>query len=367
LKYNFGMRKIFSTTIFIIWFSINPLFAVSLDDFKYLTPATQTAIQYDLRAIGYQIGPVDGEIGKKSFAAILSFSKANDINLQKISVEKLIVALENKARGALRVQKRNLPRTWSFKIDFEKKSQLKKFEADRITNCNYSKCEDDFTPIEFLKEANGNTYIALSSTEGLRSNLAGSASKPSDRQEIGTKSIEFDLEGTTLWYGFKSKYPEKTVTQNAKGITFTQIKEVTKWRNNSTKIDCSKGVIFHVQVGNDPIGFGGIYNGDGMRYPKRIENIRLLETQWSTFKFGIKLSRENGWIEAYRNGKLLWRDDGPNLVTKFNGKCDKGVNWRTAHLRVGPYRSNGPKGTDTIHYDDFIASHSEEEVDSFLK
>ena len=197
--------------------------------------------------------------------------------------------------------------------------------------------------------------------------MAGSTSKPSDRQEIGTKSIEFDLEGTTLWYGFKSKYPERTVAQNAKGITFTQIKEVTKWRNNSTKIDCSKGVIFHVQVGNNPIGFCGIYNGDGMRYPKRIENIRLLETQWSTFKFGIKLSRENGWIEAYRNGQLLWRDDGPNLVTKFNGKCDRGVNSRTAHLRIGPYRSNGPKGTDTIHYDNFIASHSEEEVDSFLE
>ena len=112
------MRKIFSTTIFIIWFSINPLFAVSLDHLKYLTPATQTTIQYDLRAIGYQIGPVDGEIGKKSFAAILSFSKANDINLQEISVEKLIVALENKASGALRVQKRKLPRTWSFKIFF---------------------------------------------------------------------------------------------------------------------------------------------------------------------------------------------------------------------------------------------------------
>lgn len=82
-----------------MWFSINPLFAVSLDDLKYLTPATQMDIQYDLRALGYQIGPVDGKIGKKSFAAILSFSKANDINLQKISVEKLIVALEKKQKA----------------------------------------------------------------------------------------------------------------------------------------------------------------------------------------------------------------------------------------------------------------------------
>jgi hypothetical protein len=35
--------------------------------------------------------------------------------------------------------------------------------------------------------------------------------------------------------------------------------------------------------------------------------------------------------------------------------------------RIGVYRSLGPEGQDTLHFDDFVASHSEEDVDKFLK
>ena len=228
-----------------------------------------------------------------------------------------------------------------------------------------SKCEDGFIPTEILTEKNGNKFISISSREGLQSHLNNT---PADRNELGTRSIDFDLESTVLWYGFRVKHPENFRSQNAKGITFTQVKEVTKWRdpnNRGTKVNCSKGVIFHAQVQNNRSGFGGIYNGDGMHYPRRIENIKLINKVWTTFKVGISLSRSNGWIEVYQNGSLLWQDQGANLVMLYNGNCSRGVNWRTAHLRVGVYRSNTPYGEDTLHFDDFVASHSERVVDDF--
>lgn len=365
------MKKLLITAILLLLLSLKPLFAVTLSDLKRLSTTTQSELQYNLRAMLYDIGPVDGKIGKKSFSALKRFSTENGQDLSSISLDDLLKIIEQQAIKTLKKQKRKLPKTFDFKVDFEKPSQLKQFEQNRITNCNYGECSDGFTPIEFLKEPNGNTYLALASKEGLRSNLANDAkNNPSDRQELGTRSIDFDLEGTILWYGFKVKYPTNFKSQNSKGITFTQVKEVTKWRdpsNRSTKINCSKGVIFHAQVQNTRNGFGEIFNGDGMHYPRRKGNIKLIHKNWTTFKIGIAFSRtKKGWIEVYQNGRLVWHDKGDNLVTRYNGNCPKGVNWRTAYLRIGSYRSNSPKGEDTLHFDDFVASHSERVVDEFL-
>ena len=363
-------KLLISATLFLL-LSLKALFALTLNDLKRLSTAAQSELQYNLRALNYDIGPVDGKIGRKSFAALKRFSDSNGQDLYNISLDELLKNIEQQAVRTLKKQKRNLPKTFDFKVTFEKPSQLKKFEQNRITNCNYGECSDGFTPIEFLKEPNSNTFLALGSKEGLRSNLANNAKNPSDRQELGTRSVDADLEGTVLWYGFRIKYPKKLKSQNAKGITFTQVKEVTKWRdpnNRSTKINCSNGVVFHAQVQNKKSGFGGFYNGDGMHYPKRVENIKLISKKWTTYKIGIAFSRtKNGWIEVYQNGRLIWRDVGDNLVTQYNGNCPRGVNWRTAYLRIGAYRSNSPKGHDTLHFDDFVASHSERVVDDFLK
>ena len=365
------MKTFFFAIILIPLLSIQPLFALTLSDFKSLSTTAQSELQYNLRALNYDIGPVDGKIGRKSFAALKRFSDSNGQDLYNISLDELLKNIEQQAVRTLKKQKRNLPKTFDFKVTFEKPSQLRQFEQNRITNCNYGECSDGFTPIEFLKEQNGNTYLALASKAGLRSNLADDTkNNPSDRQELGTRGIDFDLEGTILWYGFRVKYPQTYKKQNSRGITFTQVKEVTKWRdpnNRSTKINCSQGVVFHAQVQNTRSGFGGIYNGDGMNYPSRLENIKLISKKWTTYKIGIAFSRtKKGWIEVYQNGRLIWREEGNNLITRYNGNCPKGVNWRTALLRIGAYRSNSPKGEDTLHFDDFVASHSERVVDDFL-
>jgi hypothetical protein len=364
------MRTFLFAIILIPLLSIQPLFALTLSDFKSLSTTAQSELQYNLRALNYDIGPVDGKIGRKSFTALKQFSDSNGQDLNNISLDELLKDIEQQAMRMLRKQKRILPKTFDFKVTFAMPSELKQFEHERITNCEYGSCSDGFTPIEFLQEPNSNTFLALGSKEGLRSNLANNAKNPSDRQELGTRSVDADLEGTVLWYGFRIKYPKNFTSQNSKGITFTQVKEVTKWRdpnNRSTKINCSKGVVFHAQVQNKKSGFGGLYNGDGMHYPKRVENIKLISKKWTTYKVGIAFSRtKKGWIEVYQNGRLIWRDVGDNLITQYNGNCPRGINWRTAYLRIGVYRSNSPKGQDTLHFDDFVASHSERVVDDFL-
>ena len=336
------------------------------DTLEKLSAAEKRDIQYDLRIIGLKPGIVDGVFGRATYRAIAEYAENSDLDLATTSTEQIVNSLSVSADAKLKKHKRKLPKTWDFAVDFTKSTQLKQFDSQRLQSCRLSSCKDDFTPTEILTEENGNKFISISSQENLQSHLNNTSA---DRNELGTRSIDFDLEGTVLWYGFKVKYPENFTSQNAKGITFTQVKEVTKWRdpnNRSTKINCSKGVIFHSQVQNKKSGFGGIYNGDGMHYPSRIENIRLIDKNWTTFKVGINFSRTNGSIEVYQNGNLIWQDQGPNLVTRYNGNCSNGVNWRTAYLRIGVYRSNAPKGEDTLHFDDFVASHSEEIVDKFL-
>lgn len=337
------------------------------DTFEKLTKAEKQDIQYDLRILEFKPGIVDGVLGRSTYNAIIEYTENLGLDVASTSAEQIVKSLSIAADAKLKKQKRKLPKTWNFAVDFTQPKQLKQFDTQRLQSCRLSQCKSGFTPTEILTEQNGNKFISISSRENLQSNLNNT---PADRNELGTRSIDFDLEGTVLWYGFKVKYPENFISQNAKGITFTQVKEVTKWRdpnNRGTKVNCSKGVIFHSQVQNNRRGFGGIYNGDGMHYPRRIENIKLIDKDWTTFKVGINFSRKNGSIEVYHNGRLIWRDQGANLVTRYNGNCSRGVNWRTAYLRIGVYRSNSPKGEDTLHFDDFVASHSEEVVDNFLR
>ena len=143
------------------------------------------------------------------------------------------------------------------------------------------------------------------------------------------------------------------------------------------KINCSKGVVFYMWSGSEPKyglnpnnipGVGMIARGDGLKFKPSLENIPLINSGWTTYKVGTKLSRKNGWLNVYQNGKLLWRSEGANLISQYYPECKSTKpNWRQAHLRIGVYRSLGPEGQDTLHFDDFVASHSEEDVDKFLK
>ena len=95
---------------------LKPLFAVSLSDLKSLSATTQSKLQYNLRAMLYDIGPVDGKIGKKSFSAVKLFLNRNGQDLSSMSVDDLLKIIEQHAIKTLKKQKRKLPETFNFKL-----------------------------------------------------------------------------------------------------------------------------------------------------------------------------------------------------------------------------------------------------------
>ena len=117
-------KLLISATLFLL-LSLKALFALTLNDLKRLSTAAQSELQYNLRALNYDIGPVDGKIGRKSFAALKRFSDSNGQDLYNISLDELLKNIEQQAVRTLKKQKRNLPKTFDFKVTFEKPSQLK--------------------------------------------------------------------------------------------------------------------------------------------------------------------------------------------------------------------------------------------------
>ena len=347
--------------------------SVSVETYDKLSKAEVRLIQYDLRVLEYNPGIADGQIGPKTIRALSLFINDNNIISDEIFSVPVIKKLQSTANKKLNILKRQLPWPWRIQTNFEEKSDLRQFDLQRLQNCNFKTCTNGHAPTQILSESNGNQFLALTSFVGQLSNVN---KNPADRNELGTKPIETDLEGVTVWYAFKVKHPSDKYEQAAKGINFNQIKEVVKIQGVK-KMNCSKGVVFYMWSGSEPEyglnpnnipGVGIIARGDGLKFKPSLENIPLINSDWTTYKVGAKLSRKNGWLNVYQNGKLLWRSEGANLISQYYPECKSTKpNWRQAHLRIGVYRSLGPEGQDTLHFDDFVASHSEEDVDKFLK
>ena len=254
-----------------------------------------------------------------------------------------------------------LPNNWNFKVEFNDKKELNLFDTKRLQSC-FLNCET-YNPTQILQETNGNKYLSLTAKKGTQ--VIG-RNKNSYRNELGTKPSynQFNLEGLELWYGFRVKKP-KDIQNESLDNTFTQIKQVTKIHLGSSKLDCSKGVVFHMNSD------GYLFNGDGINYIKFFEG-KLISENWTAYKIGIKFSyKEDGWIKVFKNNSNVWFQKGPNLITKFYNKklCNlKNINLFGNHLRIGVYaKSNDSNAIDTLHFDDFVSGNSEQRVDNFHK
>ena len=141
-----------------------------------------------------------------------------------------------------------------------------------------------------------------------------------------------------LWYGFRVRKPKENLNASNDN-TFTQIKQVTKIRNANEKINCSKGVVFHMNTD------GFAYNGDGLNYPGKKQINDIITSKWTAYKIGIKFSYgPDGWIKLFQNGSLVWFDNGPNLITKFYSNCSKDkIDLFGNHLRIGVYAKSQNK------------------------
>ena len=253
-----------------------------------------------------------------------------------------------------------LPNNWTFEVEFNDKKELNLFDTKRLQSC-FLNCET-YNPTQILQETNGNKYLSLTAKKGTQ--VIG-RNKNSYRNELGTKPTynQFNLEGLELWYGFRVKKP-KYIQNESLDNTFTQIKQVTKINLGSSKLDCSKGVVFHMNG-------GVLFNGDGINYIKHYVG-NLITENWTTYKIGIKFSyKEDGWIKVFKNNSNIWFQKGPNLITKFYDKkgCSlKNIDLFGNHLRIGVYAKSHYSNTiDTLHFDDFVSGVSEKKVDDFHK
>ena len=270
-----------------------------------------------------------------------------------------------------RAQNGGFPTVWEFAVDFSETDQLSIFDESHFFSCRLGPCSDGFTPAQLVTEPNGNSFIALSAKKGQLAEFNKGTSNfgRAYRNELGVTQGygAFHLNGMEHWYGFKVKRPQSGNERSAADNTFTQIKQVTKIENlDRKKIDCSKGVVFHLNQN------GYAYNGDGIAYPhrKRIAS-DIIEDEWTTFKIGIKYSFDtDGWIKVYRNNELVWDNvDVPNLITRFYPKCgtDPAITLVGNHVRIGVYaKSDDPLAVNTLHFDNFVSASDEQAVDAFL-
>lgn len=283
-----------------------------------------------------------------------------------------VISMVSGCKTAFQQQVKNngFPADWEFAVDFSEANQLSIFDESHFVNCKLGACRDGFTPAQLLTEPNGNRFIALSAKKGQLadlnkgSNTFGKAYRNELGVTVGDES--FHLNGMEHWYGFKVKRPKSGNERSAKDNTFTQIKQVTKIERGGQKINCSKGVVFHLNQD------GYAYNGDGVGYPHRKKIASdIIQDEWTTFKVGIKYSfNSNGWIKVYRNNKLVWENiKTPNLITQFYPKCgsDPAITLVGNHVRIGVYpKSDDPLAMNTLHFDDFVSSANEHIVDTFL-
>lgn len=261
----------------------------------------------------------------------------------------------------LKTTGKHLPKHWLFAVDFSDPKQLKQFDLERFQSCNLRQCKDGFTPSEIITEENGNKFLSISARHGQLGNLGKGNSY---RNELGTRPDynDFHLNGLTHWYGFRVKKPSQNEGASFDN-TFTQIKQVTKIKKGKEKQNCSKGVVFHMNEG------GFAFNGDGLNYPKQKFIPNITQEKWSTYKIGIKYSYNNdGWIRLYRNNEIVWEDYGQNLITRFYDECNSDdIDLVSNHLRIGVYaKSTNLNAVNTLHFDDFVSSHKESDLDEFL-
>ena len=218
--------------------------------------------------------------------------------------------------------------------------------------------------IKFLTEPDGNRFISLKSEIGQLSKFnRGQTKYVKDRVELGTNDLGSDIEGIEIWWGFRAKLPSDVKTINAKAITFSQFKQIQK-RN---KKDCHPGMYWRMNYEDKSAWYAVTDGFDNKHNKTRLAG--QLSKDWSTFKIGTYFSRGNdGWLKAYRNGKLIYEYTGRTVVDEFPD-CKPNQKMQT-YLRIGVYRGSPTgwpnKKSDTLHFDDFVISNKKTEVEKFL-
>jgi peptidoglycan hydrolase-like protein with peptidoglycan-binding domain len=76
-----------------------------------------------LRILGFKPGIVDGVLGRATHNAIVEYTENTGLDVATTNAEQIVKSLSVAADAELKKQKRKLPRTWKFEVDFTQPNQ----------------------------------------------------------------------------------------------------------------------------------------------------------------------------------------------------------------------------------------------------
>lgn len=267
---------------------------------------------------------------------------------------------------------------WKHQNDFSEQD-LSHYDQTHIYKCSLN-CRKDYKAYEFVKEPDGNVYIALKSRQGQLSKLNNQKKTIKDRIELGTKNrhSSFDIDGESFWYGFRAKLPKGTESLNAEEILFAQFKQIQK---DAKKKDCHFQPSLKIKIKRNLTGYyqiNGSFKREKVKQSKGNIEVNgqkhVLNDKWRSFVIGTKFA-DDGWLKIYVDGKLVEHFVGDTLYNTKPKHCVQPVRKTTYIYRIGVYRgtqkskltSNYEETFDEIHFDDFVSGKTKEYVEDFLK
>tara|TARA_Y100001958_G_C21103471_1_gene452690 strand:- start:84 stop:911 length:828 start_codon:yes stop_codon:yes gene_type:complete len=233
--------------------------------------------------------------------------------------------------------------------DFSSK-KLKGYDKSHI-----AKNKKDFKSYEFLVEKNGNVFVRLSSRVGQLSKFNKGSKYIKDRIELGTKYRTFPdtwkkIENKTYSWSFDIKLPKSNLNTNANHITITQLKTIEQ--NNKNK-QCHPGMPFRINFHNKKTWIA-VTDGFNRKYNKKYFYENFLNENWTNFKIEYHFSKNEGFVNVFKNDKLIFDYFGNTMFTEY--KDCKPVSKLITYIRIGVYRQTPSENTrfDSIDFDNFI-------------
>lgn len=327
-------------------------------------------IQSKLNELCFDAGPIDGVWGKKTEAAVNSYFDAAGKKYSGVLTKQFLNEMKNGKTSNCRAGFSN---ALIYYDDFSSKLNPK-YMRNQIPDC-IGNCEN-YNAIEYEFEGN-DRYISLSSKQGQMSvRNVGDQIWNKDRIKLAIE-LPFrgkDIKNKHIYYGFKAKFPKGVKSINAQNVTFTELHQIEKSEGN--KIFCTKGMFWRINYENNLQTWLAVTAGSGQVSQKQKFGYPILSDTWSTFKIGMYFHRKNGFVILERNGKEIYRYKGDtyNILWSGNEACTGGEPLRYL-LQLGVYRgikysftpADYDKKIDTIHFDDFIISQEERDIDLVLQ
>ena len=317
----------------------------------------------------FNSGPIDGQLGPKTLQAIKNIFKLNNSNLQNEINKRLYIKIQNFKLNNCTL---NLSQKVIHYDNFSGELDTK-YLPNQIPKC-LGQCKK-YNALTYLEDG-ANKYVSLSSKQGqmsLRNKGDNVWNKDRIKLAIELPFSDNQINKKTIWYGFKAKFPQKIKSIHAQNITFTELHQIEKSRGN--KFFCTKAMFWRYNFENRNRTWAAVTNGAGKILKKQSFGYPTITDEWTTFKIGIYFDDNHGWLRVIRNGYEVFDYEGNtySMLWSKNPKCSHREPLRY-FLEIGVYRGIKFKYTpedyaskiDTIHFDDFIISELESDVDKAL-